>query len=113
MRKKTGGAGRSGSYIAEFLLKKDYEVHDIKHLVSSFNTQQEIRKILPHINIRSGIDLTIPGLVQTVAKVIVCPIKSLDALRLEYLEWQVQLSLDVGLKLTSQWLLKHQANYIQ
>ncbi|MDZ7693107.1 MAG: GDP-mannose 4,6-dehydratase [Balneolaceae bacterium] len=34
----TGVTGRDGSYLAEFLLKKGYEVHGIKRRSSSFNT---------------------------------------------------------------------------
>ena len=34
----TGITGQDGSYLAEFLLEKDYEVHGIKRRSSSFNT---------------------------------------------------------------------------
>jgi len=34
----TGITGQDGSYLAEFLLNKDYEVHGIKRRASSFNT---------------------------------------------------------------------------
>ena len=34
----TGVTGQDGSYLAEFLLKKGYEVHGLKRRVSSFNT---------------------------------------------------------------------------
>jgi GDPmannose 4,6-dehydratase len=34
----TGITGQDGAYLAEFLLKKDYEVHGIKRRSSSFNT---------------------------------------------------------------------------
>lgn len=34
----TGITGQEGAYLAEFLLKKGYEVHGIKRRVSSFNT---------------------------------------------------------------------------
>ena len=34
----TGITGQDGSYLAEFLLEKDYEVHGIKRRASSFNT---------------------------------------------------------------------------
>jgi GDPmannose 4,6-dehydratase len=34
----TGVTGQDGAYLAEFLLKKDYEVHGIKRRASSFNT---------------------------------------------------------------------------
>ena len=34
----TGITGQDGSYLAEFLLNKDYEVHGIKRRSSSFNT---------------------------------------------------------------------------
>ena len=36
----TGITGQDGSYLAEFLLKKDYEVHGIKRRASSFNTDR-------------------------------------------------------------------------
>ena len=42
MKKKialiTGITGQTGSYLAEFLLKKKYEVHGVKRRSSSFNT---------------------------------------------------------------------------
>ena len=43
MKKKaliTGVTGQDGSYLAEFLLRKNYEVHGIKRRASSFNTQR-------------------------------------------------------------------------
>jgi GDPmannose 4,6-dehydratase len=43
MKKKaliTGVTGQDGSYLAEFLLEKGYEVHGIKRRSSSFNTQR-------------------------------------------------------------------------
>ena len=36
----TGITGQDGSYLAEFLLKKNYEVHGIKRRTSSFNTER-------------------------------------------------------------------------
>lgn len=36
----TGVTGQDGSYLAEFLLAKGYEVHGIKRRASSFNTQR-------------------------------------------------------------------------
>jgi len=36
----TGVTGQDGSYLAEFLLNKDYEVHAIKRRSSSFNTDR-------------------------------------------------------------------------
>ena len=36
----TGITGQDGSYLAEFLLKKNYKVHGIKRRSSSFNTQR-------------------------------------------------------------------------
>jgi GDPmannose 4,6-dehydratase len=36
----TGITGQDGSYLAEFLLEKDYTVHGIKRRASSFNTQR-------------------------------------------------------------------------
>ena len=43
MKKKaliTGITGQDGSYLAELLLKKGYEVHGIKRKSSSFNTDR-------------------------------------------------------------------------
>ena len=43
MKKKaliTGITGQDGSYLAEFLLKKNYIVHGIKRKSSSFNTER-------------------------------------------------------------------------
>tara|TARA_B100000963_G_scaffold311840_1_gene288970 strand:+ start:4902 stop:6041 length:1140 start_codon:yes stop_codon:yes gene_type:complete len=36
----TGITGQDGSYLAEFLIKKNYEVHGIKRRTSSFNTER-------------------------------------------------------------------------
>ena len=36
----TGITGQDGSYLAEFLLSKDYQVHGVKRRSSSFNTQR-------------------------------------------------------------------------
>ncbi|MEN8134171.1 MAG: GDP-mannose 4,6-dehydratase [Thermodesulfobacteriota bacterium] len=43
MRKKaliTGVTGQDGSYLAEFLMEKGYEVHGLKRRASSFNTER-------------------------------------------------------------------------
>jgi GDPmannose 4,6-dehydratase len=47
----TGITGQDGSYLAEFLLQKNYQVHGIKRRASSFNTER-IDHIFqdPHIN---------------------------------------------------------------
>ena len=47
----TGITGQDGSYLAEFLLKKGYEVHGIKRRSSSLNTQR-----IDHIYEDSHID---------------------------------------------------------
>ena len=36
----TGVTGQDGSYLAEFLLEKGYEVHGVKRRSSLFNTQR-------------------------------------------------------------------------
>ena len=47
----TGITGQDGSYLAEFLLQKDYIVHGIKRRASSFNTQRVDHLYLdPHIS---------------------------------------------------------------
>ncbi|MCQ4321764.1 GDP-mannose 4,6-dehydratase, partial [Stutzerimonas stutzeri] len=47
----TGITGQDGSYLAEFLLEKGYEVHGIKRRASLFNTQR-VDHIYedPHVN---------------------------------------------------------------
>ena len=47
----TGVTGQDGSYLAELLLAKDYEVHGIKRRASSFNTER-----IDHIYEDSNID---------------------------------------------------------
>ena len=59
----TGITGQDGSYLAEFLLEKGYEVHGIKRRASSFNTQridhifQDPHDKSPHLYLHYG-DLT-------------------------------------------------------
>ena len=38
----TGITGQDGSYLAEFLLEKGYEVHGIKRRASSLNTERVV-----------------------------------------------------------------------
>lgn len=49
----TGVTGQDGSYLAEFLLNKGYEVHGIKRRASSFNTER-IDHIYQDININKS-----------------------------------------------------------
>jgi GDPmannose 4,6-dehydratase len=49
----TGITGQDGSYLAELLLPKGYEVHGIKRRSSSFNTER-IDSILPDLHDRNG-----------------------------------------------------------
>jgi GDPmannose 4,6-dehydratase len=59
----TGITGQDGSYLAEFLLQKGYEVHGIKRRASSFNTQridhiyQDPHEPNPNLSLHYG-DLT-------------------------------------------------------
>jgi GDPmannose 4,6-dehydratase len=56
MRRKafvTGITGQDGSYLAELLLSKGYEVHGIKRRSSSFNTER-IDSIFPDLHDRSA-----------------------------------------------------------
>lgn len=62
----TGITGQDGSYLAEFLLEKGYEVHGVKRRASSFNTQridhiyQDQHEVIPdsaHLDLHYG-DLT-------------------------------------------------------
>lgn len=50
----TGVTGQDGSYLAEFLISKGYEVHGIKRRSSSFNTQRlDHLYVDPHTNERA------------------------------------------------------------
>lgn len=52
----TGITGQDGSYLAEFLLKKGYEVHGIKRRASSFNTERVDHLYQdPHVSSRNFI----------------------------------------------------------
>ena len=62
----TGITGQDGSYLAEFLLKKGYEVHGIKRRASSFNTDRidhlyvdahDLTPNTPHLTLHYG-DMT-------------------------------------------------------
>ena len=59
----TGITGQDGSYLAELLLKKGYDVHGIKRRASSFNTSridhlyQDPHEIDPRLSLHYG-DLT-------------------------------------------------------
>ncbi len=64
----TGITGQDGAYLAEFLLKKGYEVHGIKRRSSSFNTgridhlykdphEDEVRLILHHGDLTDSLSL--------------------------------------------------------
>jgi GDPmannose 4,6-dehydratase len=45
----TGITGQDGSYLAEFLLKKGYEVHGLIRRASTFNTERNDRLYIdPH-----------------------------------------------------------------
>lgn len=54
----TGVTGQSGSYLAEFLLEKGYEVHGVIRRVSTFNTDR-IDHIFDKLNLHYG-DVTDP-----------------------------------------------------
>jgi GDPmannose 4,6-dehydratase len=49
----TGITGQGGSYLADLLLSKGYEVHGIKRRSSSFNTER-IDSILPDLHQRDA-----------------------------------------------------------
>ena len=59
----TGVTGQDGSYLAEFLLEKGYEVHGIKRRASSFNTArlddiyEDVHNLKPRFFMHYG-DLT-------------------------------------------------------
>ena len=57
----TGVTGQDGAYLAEFLLKKGYEVHGIKRRASSFNTSRIDHLYQdPHVEQRHFDDLPVP-----------------------------------------------------
>jgi GDPmannose 4,6-dehydratase len=49
----TGITGQDGSYLADFLLRRGYEVHGIKRRSSSFNTGR-IDDIFPELHAREA-----------------------------------------------------------
>ena len=71
----TGITGQDGSYLAEFLLAKGYEVHGIKRRTSNFNTQridhlyQDPHVELPRFILHYGEMSDPASLVQTIGKI--------------------------------------------
>ena len=81
----TGVTGQDGSYLAEFLLEKGYEVHGIKRRSSLFNTQrvdhlyQDVHENDPKFFLHHG-DLTdSSSLLRIIQEVQPCEIYNLDA----------------------------------
>ena len=67
MKKKaliTGITGQDGSYLAEFLIKKKYEVHGVKRKSSSFNTSR-IDHLILNKNLKSSFFLHYGDLTDT------------------------------------------------
>jgi len=64
----TGITGQDGSYLAEFLLEKNYEVHGIIRRSSSFNTGR-IDHIFDKVNLHYGDMVDSSNLVSIVAKI--------------------------------------------
>lgn len=65
----TGITGQDGSYLAEFLLKKGYEVHGVKRRSSLFNTdridhlyqdqhEKDVKLFLHHGDMTDSMNLT-------------------------------------------------------
>ena len=60
----TGVTGQDGSYLVEFLLEKNYEVHGLKRRSSSLNTQRVDHLYQdPHEKIRSFSCITVTSLI--------------------------------------------------
>ena len=121
--------GKDGSYLAEFLLEKEYEVHGIKRRASSLNTQRvdhiykdHTQLMLSHINVGTGVDCTIRELAETIAEVTGfkgslvfdktkpdgTPRKLLDTSRLTALGWQPEIDLKQGLQMAYDWFVDNQ-----
>ena len=64
----TGITGQDGSYLAELLLEKGYEVHGIVRRASNFNTQR-IDHIFEKLNLHYGDVLDPVSILNTIAKV--------------------------------------------
>jgi GDP-L-fucose synthase len=112
----TGVTGQDGAYLAEFLLKKGYEVHGVKRPTSSLDSatyNANTRPMLSHINVGTGEDITIAELAKRVAKVVGyegaieqdpskpdgSPRKLMDVSRLKALGWKPRVALEEGLGL--------------
>jgi GDPmannose 4,6-dehydratase len=81
----TGVTGQDGAYLAEFLLKKGYEVHGIKRRSSLFNTQridhlyQDPHAEHPRFVLHYGDMTDTSSLVKTIAKIVPDEIYNLAA----------------------------------
>ena len=81
----TGVTGQDGAYLAEFLLKKGYEVHGIKRRSSLFNTQridhlyQDPHAEHPRFVLHYGDKTDTSSLVKTIAKIVPDEIYNLAA----------------------------------
>jgi len=64
----TGITGQDGSYLAELLLQKDYEVHGIRRRSSSFNTGR-IDHIFDKLHIHYG-EITDEGNIRNIIKLV-------------------------------------------
>lgn len=129
----TGITGQDGSYLAEFLLQKGYEVHGIKRRASLFNTQRiddaiyhaNMQPMVSNINVGTGVDCTIRELAETLARItgfagrLVFDTskpngtvrKLMDILGLKALGWQAKIGLEEGLRDTYAWFVANQDRY--
>jgi GDP-L-fucose synthase len=116
----------SGNAMREFLHVDDMAAASLfifnlpKHQYAAFT-----EPMLSHINVGTGVDVTIRELAETVktvtgfageirwdtAKPDGTPRKLLEVSRLQNLGWQAKISLEEGLRATYQWFLENQHSY--
>lgn len=116
----------SGKPMREFLHVADMADASIFVMNLDNNVfQQETSPMQSHLNVGSGVDCTIQGLVETVAKVVGyqgeivfdsskpdgTQRKLMDVSRLERLGWKAKTDLENGLSVTYKWFLAQQDNY--
>jgi GDP-L-fucose synthase len=89
------------------------------------NYQAVTEPMLSHINVGTGVDVTIKELAETIQKVVGfageiiwdstkpdgTPRKLMDNAKLRSMGWQPTIDLAKGLELTYQWFIEHQANF--
>ncbi len=116
----------SGKAMREFLHVDDMAAASLHVLNLDKATYQSVTEpMLSHLNVGTGVDVTISELAETIAKVVGfqgeiswdsskpdgTPRKLMDNSKLRSLGWQPKIGLEDGLRATYQWFLNHQGDF--